>query len=208
MAADPLDNVGTVPHRSLLALVWTSFSAALLFVVLRTIIRFKIATRLTVDDYGIFLALATLLTLCILETIQLPSLYHITAVIQGRIPISTELMSQTEEYLRYEFAIIILFWSVLWFVKASFLALYFKLFKELPHYRKAWYVLAVFTVLAYAGCVTTLCVSCGPIDNFFKFAQCGGPQQVWASNLSIYFSTAIDVFTDLCSKWLTSKESL
>ncbi|CAI4214378.1 unnamed protein product [Parascedosporium putredinis] len=193
-----LNDVGTVPHHSLLALVWTCFSAALLFVILRTVVRFKIATRLTVDDYFIFLALAALLTLCTLETVQLDSLYHITAVIAGRISISTELMSQTEEYLKYEFAIIILFWTVLWFVKAGFLALYFKLFVELPHYRKVWYVLAAFSVVGYAGCVTTLCLSCGSVDKFFRFAGCAGPDQVWASNLSIYFSTAVDVFTDLC----------
>ncbi|KAK0702344.1 hypothetical protein B0H67DRAFT_595524 [Lasiosphaeris hirsuta] len=195
---DTLDNVGSLPHYSLLALVWTCFSVAFLFVGLRTVIRARHADRLTADDYWIFLALATLLTLCILETIQLRSLYYITAVIAGVIPISDRLISTTEDYLRFEFPIIILFWTVLWCVKAGFLALYYKLFRDLALYRRVWYALATFTFLAYVGCLITLCLSCGHISNFFTFAQCGKPEYIWASNLSVYYSTVIDVFTDLC----------
>ncbi|KAK1765269.1 hypothetical protein QBC33DRAFT_593369 [Phialemonium atrogriseum] len=196
----PVDHAGSLPQHSLLILVWACFSVAFLFVALRTAIRFKVADRPTADDYWIFLAFATLLTLCILETIQLPSLYYLAAMIAGgAAPKSiVQLISSTETYLRFEFAIIILFWTVLWCVKAGFLALYFKLFRELRPYRRAWYVLATFTFLAYVGCLITLCMSCGPISNFFSFAQCGRPEDVWASNLSVYYSTAVDVFTDLC----------
>lgn len=197
-----VDHAGSLPQHSLLILVWACFSVAFLFVALRTAIRFKVADRPTADDYWIFLAFATLLTLCILETIQLPSLYYLAAMIAGgAAPKSiVQLISSTETYLRFEFAIIILFWTVLWCVKAGFLALYFKLFRELRPYRRAWYVLATFTFLAYVGCLITLCMSCGPISNFFSFAQCGRPEDVWASNLSVYYSTAVDVFTDLCSR--------
>ena len=66
-------DVGDLPKRSLLALIWTSFSIAAVFVGLRTGIRFKVADRLTPEDYWMFMALATLISLCILETIQLPS---------------------------------------------------------------------------------------------------------------------------------------
>jgi len=194
------EDSGALPHRSLLALIWTCFGVAALLVGLRTITRLKFTVRrLTAEDYCMFAALAALLTLCVLETIQLPSLYHITAVLTGSIPLSLELITNTEDYLRLEFAIIILFWTVLWCVKASFLALYFKLFRELALYRRVWYLLASFTILAYGGCVITLCVSCGEITNFFKFNQCAKPEYIWASNLSVYYSTAIDVFTDLCS---------
>src|SRR5690348_5150715 len=144
-----IDEAGSLPHDSLLALVWTCFGVACLMVVLRTITRLRYTQRrLTFEDYWIFLALASLLTLCILETVQLPSLFHITAVLTGTIPLSQELITFTEEYLKYEFAIIVLFWTVLWCVKASFLSLYFKLFRELIHYRHVWYLLSAFTLLA------------------------------------------------------------
>lgn len=191
-------SVGSLPRQSLLAVVWTSFSVAFILVVLRTAIRFKFIARLTMEDYWIFLALATLLTSCVVQTLQLPTVYYMLATIAGVIPISSELISATEAYLRYEFAIIGLFWTVLWCVKASFLALYFKLFRELRVYRRAWYILAAFTFCAYVGCWVTLLTSCHPIAHFFKFEQCNSERDIWASRLSVYYSTAIDIFTDLC----------
>lgn len=195
-----MDSVGSLRREALLAVVWTSFSVACLLVILRTAIRFKYMARLTMEDYWIFLALATLLTNCILQTIQLPNLYFMLATIAGVIPISDGLISAVEAYLKFEFATILLFWTVLWCVKASFLALYYKLFRELKFYRRAWYILATFTFLAYVGCWITLMTSCHPVSNFFKFNQCNTKKDIWASRLSIYFSTAIDIFTDLCSK--------
>jgi hypothetical protein len=193
-------NVGSLPPHSLLAVVWTSFSVACLLVILRTAIRFKFMARLTMEDYWIFLALATLLTSCVLQTIQLPSLYYMLGTIAGVIPISADLISSVEDYLKYEFATMVLFWTVLWCVKASFLALYFKLFRELKMYRRVWYALAAFTFLAYVGCWITLATSCHPISNFFKFEQCNTARDIWASRLSVYYSTTIDIFTDLCSE--------
>jgi hypothetical protein len=195
-----LESVGSLPRESLLALVWTSFSVACLLVILRTAIRLKFMARLTMEDYWIFLALATLLTSCVLQTIQLPNVYFMLATIAGVIPISADLISSVEAYLRFEFAIMLLFWTVLWCVKASFLALYYKLFRELQIYRRLWYILAAFTLLAYVGCWITLATSCHPITNFFKFNQCNTARDIWASRLSVYYSTAIDIFTDLCSK--------
>ena len=189
-----------LPQQSLLALIWTTFSIAFLFVILRTAIRFRIVKRLATEDYWMFLALATLLTNSILQTIQLPSLYYMAAIIAGDIPISTDLISESENYLRFEFAIIGLFWTVLWCVKASFLSVYFKLFRDMTMYRIGWYILAAFTFCAYVGCWITSIMSCHPIANFFKFDQCNQPEDVWASRVSVYYSTVIDIFTDLCSK--------
>ncbi|EAQ82893.1 hypothetical protein CHGG_11069 [Chaetomium globosum CBS 148.51] len=204
MASTDSDNVGDLSHQSLLILIWVSFSAAFFLVALRTVIRIRSpATRQVapLEDCWIFLALAALLALCILETIQLPSQYYITGVLSGAIPPKSfkTVIAHTERYLLFQFPIVILFWTVLWSVKAAFLALYWRLFRDLTWYRRFWFVLAVFTFLAYGGCVTTLVLSCGPdVRNFFAFNKCAGPQSVWSSNFSVYFSTAVDVFTDLC----------
>ncbi|KAK4124423.1 hypothetical protein N657DRAFT_655662 [Parathielavia appendiculata] len=204
MASESDNDIGTLPHHALLIIIWVCFGAAFLLVAVRTIIRIRSPTTsryAPLEDCWILLALASLLSLCILETIQLPSLYYITGILTGTLPITTvdAIVSQTERYLRFQFPITILFWTVLWSVKGAFLALYWRLFRDLKWYRRAWFVLAVFTFLAYGGCVTTLSLSCGPdIRNFFAFNKCNGPQHVWSSNFSVYFSTAVDVFTDLC----------
>lgn len=198
-----------LPRHTLLAIIWTCFSAAFLFMTLRTVIRLRPTSptrRFTLEDAWLLLSLAALLAFCILETIQLPSLYFISTVIDGAPTLSPDLVTQTERYLLFQFPIVILFWTVLWCVKAGFLALYFKLFKQLKAYRRVWYVLATFTFLAYIGCVLTLGLSCGDVENFFKFAGCATETDIIKSNLSVYYSTAIDVFTDLCSEsTLTTK---
>ncbi|KAH7030639.1 uncharacterized protein B0I36DRAFT_242354 [Microdochium trichocladiopsis] len=200
MATDPtkLDNVGTLRHTVLLAIIWSCFGGALLIGTGRTAVRLKIVKRPSAEDYWILFALAALLSLCVLETIQLPSLYYMTAVVEGTLLPSLDLIGHTETYLRYQFPITVLYWTVLWSIKAGFLALYFKLFKELPIYRRVWYGLAFFTLLAYAACWASLAVSCGTLSNFFKFNQCGSEQQIWMSNFNVYLSTSVDVFTDLC----------
>ena len=191
-------------HRSLLILIWVCFSAAALLVGLRTVIRIRSPTTRHVaplEDCWIFLALASLLGLCVLETIQLPSLYYISGVLAGTVPLTTvdAIVGQTKTYLRFQFPIVILFWTVLWSVKGAFLALYWRLFRDLKWYRQAWFALSAFTFLAYVGCVLTLSLSCGTdVSKFFGFSTCAGPEHVWASNFSVYFSTAVDVFTDLC----------
>ncbi|KAL2268278.1 hypothetical protein VTJ83DRAFT_3124 [Remersonia thermophila] len=193
-----------IPRSELLTLIWVCFSAAACLVAVRATIRLRspATTRLApMEDCWIYLALAALLALCVLETIQLPRLYYITGILSGDVALTTaeEIIFQTRQYLRFQFPITILFWSVLWCVKAAFLALYWRLFRDLTWYRRAWYMLAVFTFLAYGGCILTLTFSCGrDVRNFFGFNTCASPQNVWASNFSVYFSTAVDVFTDLC----------
>lgn len=193
---DTID-AATVPEDTLRAIIWTCFGTAFVLVALRTAVRARTSSP-TVDDYCIFFALTCLLSLCVLETIQLPSLYYIAGVLAGTAPI-VGIIEKTERYLLFQFPIVILYWSTLWSVKAAFLTLYWKIFRDLPVYRRVWYILALFCLLAYGGCLVTLTVSCGgDVKNFFGFATCAKPEHVWASNFSVYFSTTIDVFTDLC----------
>jgi hypothetical protein len=194
---------GYLTPPSLLALIWTTFAIATLFVLTRTAIRFRLLSTLQSEDYWMFFALATLLTNAVLQTLQLPSLYYMSAIIAGELAptSSTELVSIGELYLKYEFATIGLFWTVLWAVKASFLAVYFKLFRDVARYRIVWYGLAGFTFAAYVGCWITSVFSCRPVGNFFRFAQCNKPEDVWGSRMSVYYSTAVDIGCDLFSEF-------
>lgn len=205
MATNPssLDNVGTLRHPVMLAIIWSCFGAAFLIVTGRTAVRLKVVKTPSAEDYWILFGLAALLALCILETIQAPSLYYMTAVLEGKVLPSLDLIVHTERYLLYQFPITALYWTVLWSIKAAFLALYFKLFKELPVYRRVWYSLAFLTLLGYGGCWASFAFSCGNIDNFFKFNQCGAEWQIWWSNFNVYLSTSVDVLTDVCSKFLS-----
>jgi hypothetical protein len=192
---------GHLSSTSLLALIWATFSIAFIFVILRTVIRIKVLGRLVIEDYWIFLAISTLLTNDILQTIQLPSLYYISAVTAGIIAPSAELTAIGDDYVRLEFAIIGLFWTVLWCVKASFLAVYFKIFQDVPGYRLAWYILVTFTFFAYVGCWISSFLTCHPISDYFNFGHCTKPEDIMVSTICVYYSTAVDIFTDLCSRF-------
>lgn len=195
---------GIISRHALLALIWGCFSVAACLVAVRTTIRLRSpATKhfASFEDCWIYLALACLFTLCILETIQLPSLSYIIGILTFQLPLTTaeEIIWQTKQYLRFQFPIVILFWSVLWSIKAAFLALYWRLFRDLTAYRRVWYCLVVFTFLAYCGCILTLTFSCGhDVRNFFGFNTCGSAEAVRRSNFSVIFSTTVDIFTDLC----------
>jgi hypothetical protein len=196
-----IDVPGYLSSRSVLALIWTTFGIALIFVILRTAIRVKILGRLAVEDYCVFLAIATLLTNSVLQTIQLPSLYYISGLSAGIISLSADTVPIGDDYVRFEFAIIGLFWTVLWCIKASFLALYFKLFKDVPMYRLAWWILVAFSFLAYLGCWIASFMTCHPISDYFNFGLCTTAQDIMVSRICVYYSTAVDIFIDLCSRF-------
>ena len=54
-------------------------------------------------------------------------------------------------FQRYQFAIIALFWTITWSIKASFLVLYWRLFEGLTADRKILLMVAAFTVASYVS---------------------------------------------------------
>ena len=85
-------------------------------VVARTLIRITKAERLGYDDYWIYLAYLLLCVNALLQTIQTPYIYHLVRVRAGLEPAGEDFLKDGSAYLRYEFAIIGLFWSILWSV--------------------------------------------------------------------------------------------
>ncbi|KAK3047313.1 hypothetical protein LTR09_011303 [Extremus antarcticus] len=113
-----------LPSGGLIAVAWAGFALAACFVTLRSYARLTETHRLHADDYWILVALFFLLANAILQTLQTHSLYYIMYGGVGIVPIDATYMVEGNIYVRYEFTIIALFWSVTWSVKSSFLALY------------------------------------------------------------------------------------
>lgn len=89
-------------------------------VVARTLIRIVKAERLGHDDYWIYLAYLILCINALLQTVQTPYIYHLVRVRAGLEPAGEGFLKDGKAYLRYEFTIIGLFWSILWSVSAHF----------------------------------------------------------------------------------------
>ena len=82
-------------------------------------IRIVKAQRLEYDDYWIYLAYLMLCVNAALQTVQTPYIYHMVRVRAGLEPADEGFLEVGNAYLRYEFAIINLFWSILWSVSGS-----------------------------------------------------------------------------------------
>lgn len=89
-------------------------------VIARTLIRIVKAEGLRYDDYWIYLAFLILCVNAALQTVQTPYVYHLVRVRAGVEPLGQGFLENGNAYLRYEFAIISLFWSILWSVSAYF----------------------------------------------------------------------------------------
>ena len=89
-------------------------------VIARTLIRIVRAEGFGYDDYWIYLAYLILCVNALLQTIQTPYIYHLVRVRAGLEPAGEGFSKDGNSYLRYEFTIIGLFWSVLWSVSARF----------------------------------------------------------------------------------------
>ena len=160
-----------LPEHGLIAVAWAGFGLAAFFVAFRMYARITEAHKLFTDDYWMLTALLFLVINAILQTLQTPSLYYLVYVSVGRVPAGQALLDEGNIYVRYEFVVIAFFWTVTWCVKASFLALYWRLFDGLPGYRKIWWGVVVFTALAYVGCWIASVWTCHPPSTYFDFGK-------------------------------------
>lgn len=169
-STDSLQGVAnSLPARGLIAITWVGVALGIVFASTRIAIRIRRLNRLLADDYFVLLALALLITNAALQTVQTPHLYY-TALT----PTGPDIEHHGNQYVRWEFAIIGLFWSVLWSIKGSFLALFWMLTEGMPRYRWVCCGLGAFATAAYTVCWLLSALNCHPPGNYFQFGRFHG----------------------------------
>lgn len=164
------------------AIIWTSVGVTACFVAGRFWVRLSKTGRLAMDDWLMLSAWLFLLLNGILQTCQMPDIVNLIvnsrrSAYYGKIKVDMtiagkyEMFTRGNRFLKYEFTIIGFFWTVLWLVKASFLAFFYTLFEGLPKYRKAWWAVVVFSFLAYVGCWVASINNCHPPKNYFTLGK-------------------------------------
>ncbi|KAF5669682.1 hypothetical protein FCIRC_9193 [Fusarium circinatum] len=187
----------SVNRQGLTIIVWTCFTIATLFVSLRLFVRWLQNRRFLADDYWITWAWLCALTMAILQTEQMDSLWYMTYLQAGRVAYDPkELEFHRSQITRWQFPVIKMFWIILWSVKASFLALFYRLVQPFPVVRRCWYGVAVFAALALIVCVICSALTCSPPSNYFH-GSCDSPREQWRQSFNVVFSTTVDVATDL-----------
>ncbi|KAF4434125.1 hypothetical protein FACUT_7977 [Fusarium acutatum] len=187
----------SVNRQGLIIIVWTCFTIATLFVSLRLFVRWLQNRRFLADDYWITWAWLCALTMAILQTEQMDSLWYMTYLQAGRVAYDPiELEFHRIQITRWQFPVIKLFWIILWSVKASFLALFYTLVQPFPVIRRCWYGVSVFAASALIVCIICSVLTCSPPSNYFQ-GSCDSPREQWRQSFNVIFSTTVDVATDL-----------
>ncbi|KAF5639322.1 hypothetical protein F52700_4174 [Fusarium sp. NRRL 52700] len=104
----------SVDRQGLTIIVWTCFTIATLFVSLRLFVRWHQNRRFLADDYWITWAWLCTLTMAILQTEQMDSLWYMTYLQAGRVAYDPrELEYQRSQITRWQFPVIKMFWIIL-----------------------------------------------------------------------------------------------
>ena len=76
-------------------------------------------------------------------------------------------------FLKWQFVAIVLFWTIIWSVKCSFLAFYHQLFsRQFQGWQKyAWWVAVVLTVVTYWANFILQFFVCVPLKSYFKLGE-------------------------------------
>ncbi len=168
-----------LPVGGLIAIAWSSVGLAGAFVIARTRIRITRVERLGFEDYWLYFAYLILIINAVLQTLQTRHLYYLDRANAGLEPLGATLLWHGNQYVKYEFCIIGLFWTALWSVKASWLALYWRLFKGLQVYQRWWMAVAAFVLGTYAGCWIASSLNCHPASAYFHFGDFWCFLKIW-----------------------------
>lgn len=166
---------GTASHidrHGLVAASWTCLAVATCFIILRLTVRWRQNQSFLADDYWMIWAWSCVTTMAALQTVQQRSLWYLSDLTAGRISPQTpeegqHALDMTHELTKWQYPIITLFWISLWSVKASFMAVFYRLVKPFPMFRWMWYGVAVFVTLSLIGCITASTLTCDPPSDYF-----------------------------------------
>ncbi|KAI9687336.1 MAG: hypothetical protein M1822_002379 [Bathelium mastoideum] len=175
-------------QRALIA-TWILFAVAFLCVLARTIGRARIFKTLLLDDYLAVTSLLCLLINNLIYTITLPAFETAQDVMFYHHKRPSDYNSSMEAFEKAQWGIAFTYLTGLWAAKGVFLICYGKLTEEpkLNAFRRAWYVLVGYVVLAYIGFVIAY-----PLLNHSSGSTSGTSRF-----LSIKYQFAVDLSTDV-----------
>ena len=160
---------GRLSKAAFTAIVWSCFVVATGFLSMRLTGRFRYNKSLFLDDFLIIGAWVCLLTLLVLQMLQVESLWYAAHYFADHLSLDDPTMLyQARQLLRWQFAISVLFAMTLWSVKASFLATFYRLVYPLRWARWVWWFIAVLTVLTFFGCILVMLLMCSSPSEFFN----------------------------------------
>ncbi|KAL4744324.1 hypothetical protein BDW72DRAFT_199705 [Aspergillus terricola var. indicus] len=191
------DSPARVTGPVFVGVLWGATVLSFLFVSGRVLSRLYAFRRLWVDDAFAISAWFMLLAQAITWQTQVDTLYLMFWVSSGRIVPTLEVSHRMAKLLRAECAILVLFYSSLWAIKASFLIF----FRRLAGVDRRWLVwfwcVVVFVAAAFFPCVGDIQYPCLLRDQAYIQANCNQPRAFMYQYYTLIFNMVLDVLTDI-----------
>jgi len=185
-----------VTRSALLACSVLGIVVTILFAALRIYVRISRQGRLHADDYALLCAAVLYWILAALYIVDLPFLYAFLDYASGKVAYSSELPDDYHHMMLISFGVTALLWCVLWTVKISLL-LFFRRIILGTDWMRAWWCIFGFVVVTFIGCIISELTSCDHISDFTALGACISPRNQRAQIISLYYSFAADVLTEL-----------
>ncbi|MCJ1389046.1 hypothetical protein MMC18_001900 [Xylographa bjoerkii] len=169
--------------------------AAIILTAGRYAIRGWMLRKLDWDDATHLLALVVLIAYVATYTAMFPINYAVEDWVtgNGEMPSVTDL----ELYLHYEMAVWLLFWVIIYLVKFSFLLFYRSIFGVSRTFKKAWWVVIVFTFLTFWACFFAMLWSCNTPSQLFIVEECLSESALSIQAVFVTMWCILNIISDL-----------
>ncbi|KAH7116762.1 hypothetical protein B0J11DRAFT_100471 [Dendryphion nanum] len=188
---DPNYDPYIISITSLQALAWSMTATSVLLTAGRLAIRWNTIRKIGLDDWLNTVAALLCIPFVVTTMQYLPDEYWAQRYYLG---LGGELPSQERQILanKLELATLILFWLIIYLVKASFLALYWHLFRVSSKFLVVWWFTTGFIILSFLVTMTSILWKCGrPVDLINLDACSGMPMQIAINLMWIWCSLNI-----------------
>ncbi|EGD96317.1 hypothetical protein TESG_03770 [Trichophyton tonsurans CBS 112818] len=198
-ANEPLDRnqrpvaLTNIPRVPLLIILWSFFALTTVVMIFRLAIRLWLQRRLFWDDAFAIAGYFGQIAQMVMVTIVSPLIYiHLQGFSGARPP--PEYGIKITKMIRLVYAHNVVFTASIYCIKASFMALFWRLIRDLSDYRKAWWAVAVLCAVSLTINAVLFPVGCSTLEAF----HCIDKGSIDRTLVSLRFNTAMDIVTDVC----------
>lgn len=154
---------------------------------------------LEMEDIFMYLALVAFILTVALYYATIETFFRITALAVGQGEPWPGMADDLVVMLKEFFVVQFFFWLTLWAVKWSLLFMFKRLTNGLPVYNKIWWAVFAYSVLVFIGSCISNFTSCSSMKAWFTAGECNTPRDSRAKLISLWFSLAADLSTDVLS---------
>ncbi|KAJ6190495.1 hypothetical protein N7519_000516 [Penicillium mononematosum] len=191
------DQHSRVPESVFLGVLWALTGTSFLFVIFRIYAQLASFRRVFLDGYLVVFAWVIMLTAAVIWQVEGKVLYELYAISTGTKPFNLEFLPRYNTFMRFNAPLQILFYSALWCVKFSFMALFYRISAKVRSLRIWWFVVLFCTASVYIASVADIEYKCSLGGLEYIITQCPQPHHVHYENRMFWANCAGDVITDL-----------